>query len=232
MRSAPLALLLLAACASAASAAERGYSINDFDRIRVEGPFAVTVHLGPAAAARASGTGRALDGVTVTANDGTLVIRADHQAWGGWPGGAQDDRVTIAVTTPSLRGVALIGSGAVHVDRMRGPALALSVGGSGAIDVAAVDADKLGLALSGSGGITVAGRARQANLLLQGAGDIDAAGLTAGDAVVSAMGSGNIALAATRSAKVQSGGSGDVTVSGTPACTVAQTGSGTVRCGR
>ena len=193
----------------------------------------MTVRVGPPAAARASGTTAALDRVTIEASNGQIVIRADHQAWGGsFPGNAADTRVAVTLSTPAVRGVALIGSGTVRIDRLRGAAIDLSVGGPGRIDAAAIDADRLVLALSGAGALSVAGRAKQARVMLQGSGALDAAQLVVEDADVTSAGSGSIALAASRSAKVQSAGSGAVSISGKADCTVAQTGTGEVHCGR
>ena len=227
-----LILIPLVAAASAASAAEHGYSIQDFDRIRVEGPYEVHVRVGPPATARAQGPQTALDRLSVTSNDGMLVIRPDHNGWGGWPGGQSEAKVVVTVTTRGLRSVALAGSGALDVDRMRAPEIQVGVTGSGDVSVGAVDADAVQLSIAGSGDIRIAGRTKQVRANVQGSGDIDAANLGAQDVIVAAAGSGDLALAASRSAKITSAGSGDVAVTGTASCTVSRVGSGDVSCGR
>jgi Putative auto-transporter adhesin, head GIN domain len=76
MRALVIASLLATACgASSAIAADRGYSINDFDRIRVDGPYDVQIHVGPAAAVHAHGSQSGIDRLDVSVNDGTLIIR-------------------------------------------------------------------------------------------------------------------------------------------------------------
>ena len=50
-----LAPLFVLGAASPLAAAERSYSVTDFNRVRVEGPFAVTLATNVAPFARASG---------------------------------------------------------------------------------------------------------------------------------------------------------------------------------
>ncbi len=227
-----LPMLIVAACAPA-SAADRGYTVTDFDRIRAEGPFDVVVRVGPAASVRARGTPAALDRLDVEVRGDTLVIQPDHAGWGGWPGGGgAAGKVTLAVTVPMLRGIALTGSGGMTVDRLKAAELQLAISGSGDLAVAQLQAEKLGVAIAGSGSMTLAGRAMQADASVQGSGDLAATALSVGDATLSLQGSGDLAITATRTAKVASAGSGDVTVAGPAACAVAQAGSGEVRCGR
>ena len=70
------ALVLLAA---PAGAAERNYSVTSFDRIRIDGPYQVTLKTNVAPFARASGTQAALDGVSIKVEGRTLVVRVRQQ---------------------------------------------------------------------------------------------------------------------------------------------------------
>ncbi|MBV9839958.1 MAG: DUF2807 domain-containing protein [Sphingomonadaceae bacterium] len=228
-----LPLLAFASAAGAATAVDRGYSVQDFDRIQVEGPYDVQVRVGPAAAAHAHGPQSGIDRLQVLVNDGTLIVRTDHSnGWGGYPGAASDGKVTVFVTTPRLRGVALAGTGDVDVDRIRNGDVQLGLNGSGDITVGTLEADSVGIALSGSGDVKVAGRAKQGRANLSGSGDLDARALSVQDADISVAGSGDLKLDASRSAKVTSAGSGDVVVTGSAACTVHRVGSGDVTCGK
>jgi hypothetical protein len=66
MKTAAFALLLLAPLMAApAHAAERGYSVTDFDRIRIDGPYRVTLTTGRSPGARAVGAQAAIEGVAV-----------------------------------------------------------------------------------------------------------------------------------------------------------------------
>jgi hypothetical protein len=222
---------LCLAAASPAAAAERSYSVTDFDRVQVEGPYEVTLVTGGNAAARASGSEAALERVTVEVQSGQLKIHPNRSGWGGYPG-SNAGPLRIAVSTRDLRAATLIGAGTLRIDRVRGLRADLSVSGSGRIEAARIEADNLNIGIIGSGRIAAAGTARQVRATVQGSADLDAAGLVADDLVLNAETAGSVAIGARRTAKVKSAGSGNVSVGGSPACTVAAAGAGEVRCGR
>jgi hypothetical protein len=225
----PLALLAFAAAAPA-GAAERTYSITDFDRVQVDGPYRVTLTTGRSSAARAEGSTEALDHVSVDVQGGTLRIRRNRSAWGSQPG-AGAGPVTVALTTRDLRNAAVIGSGSLDIDRAKGLRVDLSVSGSGRLNVGSVEADNLVVGLLGGGRITLAGRAKQLRATVQGSGDLAAAGLSADDALIGSDTAGNVAVAVARTARVTATGAGDVEIIGSPVCTVQAKGSGQVLCG-
>ncbi|MEA3053622.1 MAG: hypothetical protein QOG72_2525 [Sphingomonadales bacterium] len=230
-RTLPIALLALAAAASPAGAAERRYSVTDFDRVQVEGPYQVTLRTGLAAGARAEGSAEALDRITVDVQGSTLRVRPNRSAWGGYPGD-RTGPVTISLATRDLRSAAVTGSGSLGIDRAKGLRVDLSVSGSGRLAVDNVDADNLMVGLLGGGRITLSGRAKQLKATVQGSGDLAAAGLRAEDAQVTADTAGTVALEATRTVKLKASGPGDVEISGSASCTVEGLGSGNIRCGR
>jgi hypothetical protein len=228
-RTLPLAFLALAAAAPAV-AAERSYSVTDFDRVQVDGPYRVTVVTGRYARASAEGSTAALDRVSVDVQSGTLRVRRNSAAWGGYPGD-QAGPVTVALTTRDLRAAAVVGSGSLDVDRTKGLRVDLSVSGSGRLSVGAVDADNLIVGLLGGGRITLAGRAKQLKATVQGSGDLQAAELRSDDAQIVSDTAGNVTVGVARTAKVTATGPGDVEIIGQPSCTVDATGSGVVTCG-
>lgn len=225
----PLALLAFAAAAPAA-AAERTYSVTDFDRVQVDGPYRVTLTTGRGSAARAEGSTEALEQVAIDVQAGTLRIRRNRSAWGGYPA-ADVGPVAVTLTTRDLRNAVVIGSGSLDVDRAKGLRVDLSVSGSGRLRVADVEADNLVVGLLGGGRIAVAGRARQLRAVIQGSGDLDAPGLTADDAQIASETAGNVVVGVAKTAKVTAAGPGDVEILGSPACTVQAKGSGRVVCG-
>ncbi len=230
-RTLPLALLAFAAAAAVpAGAAERTYSVTDFDRVQVDGSYRVTLTTGRSSSARAEGSAQALDHVSVDVQGGTLRVRRNRSAWGGYPGGGTGP-VTIALTTRDLRNAAVVGSGSLDIDRAKGLRVDLAVSGSGRLTVGSVEADNLVVGLLGGGRITLAGRAKQLKATIQGSGDLAAADLRADDAQISSDTAGRIVVAAARTAKVISTGPGDVEILGSPSCTVEAKGSGEVRCG-
>src|SRR3546814_8890037 len=111
-----LAALALTATAPA-QAAERRYTVTDFDRIRVDGPFVVTLATGKSPSATASGGSRALERVAIDVEGRTLRISPNRPPWGGYPG-EQRGPVEIVVTGHDLRAASVNGSGRLVIDEV------------------------------------------------------------------------------------------------------------------
>lgn len=212
-----LALLLIAAAATPAAAAQRNYSVTDFTRVRVEGPFAVALATNVAPFARASGTPRALDRLSLRVEGRTLIIRTDKSAWGGAP---DEDvgPVTISVGTHAIDQAALTGPGTLAIDKVKGLDFTLTSFGSGAASIGAVTADRLRIFAQGAGSTRVAGAVKQLTASLDGPGLIDAAGLAAKDATLSALGPASIRATVTNSVKLLASGTATITLEGDAAC--------------
>ena len=217
--------------ASPATAAERSFSVTSFDRIRVEGPFFVTVMTGKAVSAKVSGDDAAIERVSVRVEGRTMLIRPNSSSWGGYPGkGGAAARITL--TTPELSTAILVGSGSLDVDRMKGMRVTLTAEGSGRLLVRQVDADTASLAIAGSGALEASGKVRQAAAVARGTAEIRAAELAVADLTLTTESAGAVRMQASRSAKVTAMGIGAVEVGGAAACEVKQTGGGPVQCGR
>ncbi|MGH6780595.1 MAG: head GIN domain-containing protein [Sphingomonadaceae bacterium] len=229
-RCASAAMLMLAVTAPAA-AAERGFSVTDFDRVRLEGPYAVEIATGRGTTARASGDREAIERVSLQVQGRTLVIRPDRNSWGGYPGEKREGRVVIRLTTGELRSIALSGSGSMTIDRARGARVELIVQGSGRLDIARVETDRLDIGIMGSGAVRLGGTVKALNALVRGSAALDGAALTANDLSLATESAGDVTIGARTSAKVQSTGAGQTVITGKPACSVTAIGSGSVRCG-
>ena len=225
----PLAAIAL--LAQPAAAAERRYTVTDFDRIQVEGPFQVTLTTGKAPSARADGEMLALERVSVEVQSRTLKIRPNRSAWGGYPG-QQSGGVKLLVSTPGLRSATVTGAGTLSIDKVKAMMFDAALAGSGRLGIGSLEADALSLGLLGGGKLTLGGKAKTVRATISGSGDLDAAALQSEDAEVNADTSGTIALGVRRAAKITATGAGEVTIGGTPACTVTNRGVGTVSCGK
>lgn len=224
----PLILLMLG---SATHAAERRYSITDFDKIRVVGAARVIIETGRATTVRASGEREALDLLLIESLDRTLTI----QPRGGYvtsPSQASFKPPTIYITLPLLSSAKLNGSGAISIASLRGIQADVSLTGSGQISVARVMVDNLNARLSGSGTLTLAGKALKVDANVKGSGSVAASSLDVADLKLTAASSGTTAMSATRAVMVTSTGSGTITIAGAPSCTVQNIGVGTVTCGK
>jgi hypothetical protein len=223
------AVVLLAVSTRPVQAATHSYSVTSFDKLRVDGPFDVRVHVGSGASARATGPQAAIDRLSIEQHDDVLVIKPLPGGWGGWPG-ANQGKLVIEVSAPSLSVVGLAGSGDVAIDRIRGDTLRLTLAGSGNLSVGLLEVTELTTVTTGSGDLTLAGRARKASATLTGSGGIRAGSLATDDAIVSLVGSGDLAIGARNTAKVNLSGSGDITVAGPANCAITRSGSGDVKC--
>ncbi len=228
MKIAVAALLLLAV---PALAAERGYSVTGFDRVRIDGPYKVTLVTGKSPGARAYGSAAAIEALSVETQGRMLIVRRNRQAWGGdasRPAGP----IELKLTGFSLRAASVNGAGSLAIDKLRGQTLELIVAGSGTMTVGAVETDRLTGGVVGGGRLQVAGTAATASLAVRGTGAIDARELLVKNLKVAADGPGDIAVAASGTADVVSSGAGNIVVTGKAACTVKATGSGEVVCGK
>jgi hypothetical protein len=223
------ALLALVGVAGATSAAERRVQITSFERIRVEGPFQVTIATGRSPTAVVSGDARRLDGVEVRVDGRTLVLRARLEGRSD----AREAQAPIAVTlgTPTLAAASLLGGGALAVTGGRTQRLDLSIAGAGAIAWTGADADQVNATVIGNGQITLGGRAGRARLMVNGAGKVDADTLSVGDLTVLVDGPGEALARARFTATVTNTGLGRVAVAGSPKCTVRNAAGGPVSCG-
>lgn len=229
--SAPIALLLLV-LAPSAQAAERRLTVTDFDRVRIEGPFAVTLKTGRSPSAVMTGDQRALDRVQVSVEGRLLRVRPNKSAWGGFAGERGSDApLTISLTTHGLRGAYVAGAGKLTVDKVKALKFELAVTGSGAAELSQADVDNLNLGLVGSGRLLIGGNAKTMRATLQGSGNLQAEALTVEDARLNTDSAGSVRLGVKRAATIVASGPGDIEIIGSPACTVKATGAGRVICG-
>lgn len=136
---------------------------------------------------------------------------------------------SFVIELPSLRAIAVAGSGTVKVEPMKTGSVDAAIAGSGDIRFANLEADKLAMKVSGSGDIVAAGRCAQASVSIAGSGDVKAADLVAEEVKVSIAGSGDAVVNATRKLNVSIAGSGDVKYAGSPEISSSIAGSGKVR---
>ena len=224
------ALALACAFAAPAAAAERTYSVTDFDRVWIEGPFTVRLTSGRPAAASATGSPQALDRVSIAVESGVLRIRPNRSAWSADPGAASGP-VAIEISTRAVRAATVRGAGSLAIDRASGMRVDLTVEGAGRIAVPAVAVDRLVVGMIGSGRIQIAGTAADLRASVHGWADLDAAALRAQAAQIVTDTAGRIAVGVEREATVTASGIGEVEIVGSPACTLRGLSAAQVRCG-
>lgn len=217
----------LVALSSAASAAERSYTVTQFTRIRVDGGYSVKLTTGVAPFAKASGSPAALDSVSIEVQGQTLVVRRNPSAWGGFPGrGVGPLQLTLG--THDLTTAWLNGAGSIAIDKVRGQSFQLSLDGSGSASVGSLSVDKLQTDVNGSGSVTLGGNAAIARIEIDGPGEIDASALSIKNGSIAAVGNAVVKARVTDTADVRAFGTASVEMSGNAACTVKTSGSATV----
>lgn len=221
------ALCLAALAASPAAAAERNFSITSFDRVRVDGPYKVTLTTGVPPFAIASGSATAIDRVSVSVEGRTLIVRQNPGSWGGYPGQAPGP-VTIEVGTHDLSQAWLNGAGSLAIDRIRGLTFDLALQGSGSASIGDADVDQMKIGISGAGSVSIAGKAPKLTAVVRGTSTLDATKLDTKDALVGAEGPSEVRFVATATAKIDARGTTNVSVGGNPSCTVKAEGSAVV----
>lgn len=226
-----VAALLLLASTGAAHAAQRSVFPGSFERLRVRGPYEVTVESG-SPGATLLGDRDAIDGVDVRADGATLVIQPGSGGWGeSRRQGSMTEPVRITLSTPRLAALTVIGAARVRVAAMKADRVDIAVTGTGSVEVGGLTADTANLSAIGTGSVTAAGSAAHARIMANGAVKIDAAGLEVGDLTVRADGTGELRARARYTADIGNSGVGQVSVIGTPKCRVVPNG-GPVSCGQ
>ncbi len=216
-----------AALATPAMAAERSFSVTDFNKVRVDGPYRVRLKTGVAPFAKASGSPAALDGVSIDLLGQTLVVRRNPSSFGGYPGESRGP-VDIVIGTHDLTTAWVNGAGSVSIDSVKGQSLDLSIQGSGSVSVGKVAVDRLRVGITGTGSSTVGGNAADASVIVRGTGSMDGTYLIARNATIGAEGSSEVKINATGTAKIDVAGTSSVLIGGQPSCTVRASGSAVV----
>jgi Putative auto-transporter adhesin, head GIN domain len=226
----PISIALGLTCAQSAVAAERSFSVLDFDRIEVAGNYIVSVRADRATTAKASGAPDALDRVLMETRGRTLTIRSIALTSSAT---SRDGTmpVSIKVTVPALSGARLQGNGSLSIAELRGPLAELVATGSGTLSVARATVDRLVVRQSGAGQVQLSGKVLSADMAAKGSGGIDATALAVSDLKLTASTSGTVRGQASRAAAITSTGTGLIDIMGKPACTVQNTGPGEVHCG-
>ena len=228
MNRAILAALLCALPATGLSAAERNFGVSGFDRVRLDGGYKVTLTTGIAPFAKASGSARAIDKLSLKVEGRTLVIKTITSAgWGGYPGEG-DGPIEISIGTHELSAITVNGGGALSVNRVEGLKFDASAQGAGTIAIENVEVDQFNLSLAGTANARLAGTSGKATLMVRGISALEAEGLNVKDVVIGAEGPALVKVTVTDTAKVNAVGVGTVTLGGNPACTLSVQGSATV----
>jgi hypothetical protein len=225
MRSWPLVLALLAtsSTAYAAGTTTRNYGVRSFENIRVEGPYRVTLKTGVAPYAKAKGPTSALDRIDLEMRGKTLIVRAGPFAKN--PSAAALAPVEVELGTHDLSSAALLGSGSLSIDKVKGLKFELGVHGAGTTDIGQVAVDQLSLSLGGNAAARLSGKSKQLTAILKGLSSVDLSGLEVSDAVIGAQGPSTVRATVTKAVEIDGRGTATFVLAGRPSCTLKVQGS-------
>lgn len=224
MRTFLLAAIAAAAFAVPADAATRNFGITGFEKVRVEGPFNVSISTGVAPFARASGSPAAIDRVAIDVQGNTLIVHTNVSAWGADPG-KDLGPVEVSIGTHDLSSASINGSGALSIDKAKGLTFGLLVAGSATADIDQVDVDQLNVNIVGTASATLGGRAAKLTTVVRGISTLDAANLATKDATIGAEGSATVKASVSNAVTVDASGPATIRLDGSPSCTLRVTGS-------
>jgi len=156
---------------------------------------------------------------TVVEGD-ALAIRGEDDGfgWFGWLGGGTgfDGTISAYITVPSIRKIAVAGSGRVVSEMaLSGTSFDLENAGSGGFDLE-IRADEIEVESAGSGESLLRGQAETLSVHVAGAGDVDAAQLDVATASAHIAGSGDVRVRVSDHLSIEIVGSGDVWYLGDP----------------
>lgn len=226
------AAIAAAALLAAAPAwgAEKRYGLTSFEAIDVSADVIVEVVTRAPVSAVASGPQDALDRLSVEARDGKLVI-SERQFAGDEKRRGPRGPVTVRVNAANLSSATLAGAGSLQIDKLKGQRAMVGLRGPGRLTVGQIGADRLTVGMIGNGTMTLGGTAKNAQVMLSGAGALDAGALAVDELISDSEGTGDHVLRAVKSAAITARGIGKTVVLGRPVCTVRNVGSGSVTCG-
>jgi Putative auto-transporter adhesin, head GIN domain len=185
------------------AAASEARALPAFDRVNLSGSNKVVIRVGPKQTVVVHTDDNLVGRVMTNVERRTLVV-------GDEPGSYTTKSPTyIEITTPSLRG--------------------LTLSGSGVVSAVGIDSPWLKVALPGSGLLRASGRAEGLDVALGGSGDAQLGELVARDARVVVSGSGRADVTATKSLDAAVSGTGAILYGGHPAgLTTSVTGVGAI----
>jgi len=173
-----------------------------------------------------------LEYIETVVNNGRLHIRGQEETgWFSWlrSGTRRSATADVYVTTPSLDGVSVAGSGDVIVrDTFTSDRFSVEIAGSGNIELP-LEASAVTARIAGSGSMNLSGMADDLSVNIAGSGDVRASDLQVARAEVRIAGSGDCHVYAREHLNVQIMGSGDVFYAGEPEIERSVMGSGRVR---
>jgi len=183
---------------------------GDFSRVDLVIPAELEVRQGDTPSLTIEADENILPLITTTINNGKLTIAYTQ------PCVRPSQPVTIKATAPEIRGLAILGSGAIRsTGTLVADTLDTGITGTGSIDLD-VQTSTLTSTITGTGTEAIRGHALNHQIQIPGAGRVEALGLETRNTSINIIGSGSAEVQVNTSLSIKIIGSGSVVYSGNP----------------
>ena len=216
----------VAAYTSPVSAEQVTRDVSDFTRVSFGVSGNLYINIGNDFKVTLEGDNSLLDDIVTEVNGGKLIIRKRIRRMN------TNQKVTVYITMPELRGLGVSGSGNAEVrDAVKTRDLDLSVSGSGKLYTAGMEVTNMDCSISGSGNIIIGGRCNisGADISISGSGSYRGEEAEIGTLGIAISGSGSCNCNVKESLRATVSGSGNVTYFGNPRVDARVSGSGRVK---
>ena len=183
-------------------------SLDKYGKIRIEGPFDVTIDPDKKQGLTITAPSDALADIVSKVEDGELALEIDNI-------GFMSPEIKVVIANDRLESITVTGSGSFVGAVRTKQDLRLIVSGSGSIETEG-EADKVDAVISGSGDIRMAGMCKDLEASISGSGDMDFSNLEVTDADLSISGSGDMNVNVSGKLEASIAGSGSIDYKGTP----------------
>lgn len=203
---------------------QKSYPLSAFTGLEVKGNFEVQLVYGSEHKVELSAENSTdLQKTTVTQKGDKVVIENKKMI---------GRRIVATIYATHFQTLSFAGSSQVTASQpLQESSLSVSFDGSGNVNLATEIESSLSLKINGSGDMYISGKAKDADLVINGSGKIEAPNLNVKNASAKINGSGDCTMGKVESSiEVKINGSGDVTYSGSPSKTSTKiNGSGQVK---
>ena len=170
----------------------QSFDFSNFSSIEAAGVFDIEIAVGGDYSIELSGPEKELSRVTVTEEDGVLILDQSRKK----DGRGNREGVDVTISMPSLKGLVISGVAEVEAE--------------------GIDAESFKVSLSGVGDVELEGTCGSLSAKLSGVGDLDAQDLSCRDVSVKVSGVGEATVTATESVDADVSGMGSIEVYGSP----------------
>jgi len=203
-------LLSVASTVWAADTTDETRDISAFTEVALKGPMDVDIVVGKARSVRVVADDTIIEDITTEVHGDRLEIRLEGRFHG------KIRKMHVYVTAPKLEAAALYGSGDMNIEGDIEGDFDFALHGSGDARIEDLNVNDLEVSLKGSGDITLDGSCNTLDVELKGSGDVNGKALKCASVEANIMGSGDIAVYASKKITASVMGSGDIDVYGKP----------------